>query len=133
MAKPIVARGLVDSDILIGARRGLADGINFLALQNGLGGVQISIVSAMELVAGCKNAKDLSDVQRYLASIARLPISPAGSLLALRWIEAFALSHGLTIPDSLIAATAVESALPLFTRNLRHFRMLPGLQVIAPY
>lgn len=48
-------------------------------------------------------------------------------------MDSYFLSHGLLIPDALIAATAVEEGLTLFTRNLRHFQMIPGLTAIAPY
>lgn len=41
---------------------------------------------------------------------------------------------GLTIPiaDGLIAATAVHHALPLMTRNVRHFQPL-GIEIIDPW
>jgi predicted nucleic acid-binding protein len=38
-------------------------------------------------------------------------------------------SHsGIDDADYLIAATALEFDLPLLTRNVRHFPMLPGLE-----
>jgi predicted nucleic acid-binding protein len=48
-------------------------------------------------------------------------------------MQTFTLSHGLEIPDALIAATALELSLPLYTLNDRHFRMIPGLTVLRPY
>jgi predicted nucleic acid-binding protein len=98
-----------------------------------VGGIVISAISAMELVAGCRNSNELVGAQRFVATTTCLPISPTGSALALQWMEAFTLSHGLMIPDALIAATAVEYHLPFYTKNMRHFQMLPGLQVIRPY
>ena len=35
----------------------------------------------------------------------------------------------LDMPDSLIAATAIELNLPLFTYNIKDFRYIPGLQL----
>jgi predicted nucleic acid-binding protein len=43
------------------------------------------------------------------------------------------LSHGLLIPDALIAATALDRGLILYTKNARHFDMIPGIKVIRPY
>jgi predicted nucleic acid-binding protein len=48
-------------------------------------------------------------------------------------MEAFSLSHGLQIPDALIAATALEHGLPLNTKNVRHFQMTPGLIIHRQY
>ena len=41
-------------------------------------------------------------------------------------------SHGITIPfgDLLIGATALEIGYSLLTINLRHFRLIPNLDVI---
>ncbi len=48
-------------------------------------------------------------------------------------MESYFLSHGLLIPDALIAATALDQALPLYTKNVRHFQMIPLLSVTRPY
>jgi predicted nucleic acid-binding protein len=41
-------------------------------------------------------------------------------------------SHGLTLPDALIAATAFVQRAALFTRNVQHYPMA-DVQVEAPY
>jgi predicted nucleic acid-binding protein len=46
---------------------------------------------------------------------------------------AYSRSHGLTIPDALIAATAITQELELATDNDRHFKMIPELSVERPY
>ena len=45
----------------------------------------------------------------------------------------FGLSASFVSPDALIAATALDRGATLYTRNLRHFQMIPGLAVIPPY
>jgi len=124
--------GLTDSDILIDASRGLAEAVAFLTAQQNVGS-RISVISAMELVAGCRNAKELSQVQQFLQTITILPVSANVSQVAYRLMETFFLSHGLLIPDSLIAATALEHGLTLYTKNVRHFGMIPALTVVRPY
>ena len=47
--------GLIDSDILVDALRGIPAAIAFLADQRAAGGIPISAISAMELVGGCRN------------------------------------------------------------------------------
>jgi len=127
------SRGLIDTDILVDDRRGFSDGVKFVAAQHAAGGITISIVSAMELVAGCRDARDIRQLQMFLGAIAVIPLSGTISIQALQWMEQFSVSHGLTIPDALIAATAFEQGLTLYTKNTRHFQMLPGLQVVRPY
>ena len=48
-------------------------------------------------------------------------------------MDSFFLSHGLVIPDALIAATALEHGLALYTRNVRDFQMIPSLTLVRPY
>jgi predicted nucleic acid-binding protein len=133
MAAPSQPSGLTDTDILIDAERGVSDAIAFLAAQNAAGGVQVSIISAMELVAGCRNATELGKVQQFMHRVTLWPVTISGSQTAYRWMESLCMSHGLLIPDSLIAATAAEHGLILYTKNVRHFRVIPGLTVVRPY
>jgi hypothetical protein len=124
---------LIDTDILIDALRGVADASAFLTAQRAAFGVQISIISAMELVVGCRNAAELARVRRFLRQVAVLPTSEPISHSSLRLVETFFLSHGLLILDALIGATALEHGLTLYTRNVRHFQMIPALTISRPY
>lgn len=127
------APGLIDSDILIDAERGMADAVAFVLAQHATAGTQISAVSAMELIAGCRNRKELQVVESFLARTIIHEVSPRISQQARDWLRLFCLSHGFLIPDSLIAATAYHLGVPLYTKNVRHFQMLPALVVIRPY
>jgi predicted nucleic acid-binding protein len=127
------AAGLTDTDILIDAIRRQPDALTFISAQQQAHGVNISIVSAMELVRGCRNATELAHLQTFLGAVTTLPLSPQASRAAYSLMEAFSLSHGLQIPDALIAATALKRRLVLYTRNIRHFQMIPKLTVIPPY
>lgn len=133
MAAPGTPPGLIDTDILIDAERGVRDAIQFLAAQQAAAGVRVSIVSAMELIAGCRNASELANVQQFLAAVTVWPVTATGSQLARQLMESFFLSHRLLIPDALIAATALENGGTLYTKNVKHFQMIPGLTVLRPY
>ncbi len=125
--------GLIDTDILIDAARGLSDAVTFLASQQSGSGAQTSITSAMELVAGCRNAAELANLQQFLRLLSVIPITTTISQSAYRLMESYFLSHGLLIPDALIGATALAHGVTLHTKNVRHFRMIPGLTVARPY
>ena len=133
MAPTSDAPGLIDSDILIDATRNFPDAKAFLDRQRAADGIRVSIVSAMELTAGCRNATELKQVQQFLERTTVLPITASVSQTAYGWMQAFFLSYGLLVPDALIAATSFEAGLVLYSKNTRHFEMLPGLRVIRPY
>ena len=47
-------------------------------------------------------------------------------------MQTYALSHGLQIPDALIAATALAFNIPLLSKNQRDYRFIVGLSLL-PY
>jgi predicted nucleic acid-binding protein len=69
-------RGLTDTGILIDAARGLEAARAFLAQQQAVG-LRSSIITAMELVRGCRNARELAQVQRFLQAVTVLPVTDA--------------------------------------------------------
>jgi tRNA(fMet)-specific endonuclease VapC len=48
---------------------------------------------------------------------------------AVELVEEYALSHKLSIPDALIAATAIYYNLPLYTLNLKDFVFIKAVQM----
>ena len=87
----------------------------------------------MELVAGCRDAAELREIQRFLRQVTSLPVSASISQAAFQLMESYSLSHGLQIPAALIAATALDNGLALYAKNVRHFQMIPGLSVLRTY
>lgn len=133
MAEAINRQGVIDTDILIDATHKLPDALNVLAAQLVIGGIKISIVSAMELIQGSRNSSELSQIQQFLHQVSVIPINAQTSQTAIELMEQFFLSHGLVIPDALIAATALENDLTLYSKNIRHYKMIPNHSVIRPY
>lgn len=133
MEQPTLRQGLIDTDILIDASRGLVQSGAFLNEMLGAGSIDISAITAMELVAGCRDSAHLVNVKELLNRFNVLPLTEAVSGRAQALMEMFALSNGLGIPDALIAATALQSGIALYTRNIRHFKMIPELLIIQPY
>jgi predicted nucleic acid-binding protein len=125
--------GLTDADILIDASRGVPQAVQFLLDQRTASGICISVISQMELIAGCRDKTELAQVDQLATSVRVLPLTDAVSITACELMKTFRLSHGLLLPDSLIAATAINAGLQLYTRNMRHFQMIPNLSVVRPY
>jgi len=125
---------LADSTLLIDLSRGIEAAILFCDNQRRKGeGIALSIISSMELIIGCRDKEDLSRTLKFLADYPVIDISVPVSKKAYQLILHFSLSHGLVIPDAFIAATALEENLRLVTSNLRHFEMIPGINLQKPY
>jgi toxin FitB len=87
---------------------------------------KISVVTRCELFAA-RNTDEQS-LRRTLNQIDELVVDRVIAESAGR----IRRTTQLAIPDSLIAATALEHQLPLMTRNLRHFERVAGLIVHTP-
>jgi predicted nucleic acid-binding protein len=76
---------------------------------------------------------DLLRGNTYAADFTLLHLSPVESAEAYALVLVYNKSHGLTIPDAFIAATAIAQGLQLATDNDRHFQMIPKLTAERPY
>jgi len=127
-----MALTIVDSDILIDVARGEADAINCLLSLQQTSTLAISAVSQMELIVGCRNKKELQDLEHFLNRYQILRITDRISDRAATLLTDYFLSHGLRIPDGLIAATALVHNEAFITKNQRDFRFIAGLNLL-PY
>ena len=120
---------LVDTDILIDVSHGNECAIAFLEAREQAGPVGISLITHMEILAGCRDKPEMAKVLHFLSRFAKVGLDQAASQVAERLFQTFRLSHGLMIPDCLIAATAISLDIPLATRNLGDFRFIPDLRL----
>ena len=118
---------LLDTSILVDLLRGSA--IDTLDISDRL----ISVITAAELLAGCRNQREQRAVERELALYTTLWLEEAASQTALDLYRRFHLSHGAGFLDCLIAATAVTHGLPVTTLNLKHLAAFPDVQAEKPY
>ncbi len=93
----------------------------------------ISVITAAELLAGCRNKNEQRITEREIALYPILWLNEDSSQTAWDWYRQFRPSHGLGFLDCLIGATAYHHTLTLATLNEKHFRPLPGLRVERPY
>jgi predicted nucleic acid-binding protein len=125
---------LLDTTVLIDLSRGNTEAAQFIdATVASEIPLFISVISAMELIVGCQNKEEVVKVQKLVASFGLLHLSPVESKQAYDLVFAYSKSHGLAIPDALIAATALVHDLELASDNDRHFSMIPDLSVQRPY
>ncbi|MBN8684559.1 MAG: type II toxin-antitoxin system VapC family toxin [Chitinophagales bacterium] len=93
----------------------------------GLYEIVLSAVTIMELLQGMGNKEELARMKKKIRYYDVVQIDEAISAKAVDFIESYKLSHGLSIPDAIIGATAVIHQIPIYTYNIRDFDFLPGI------
>ena len=125
---------LLDTTILIDLSRGNIEAADFVdAAFNSEMPLYVSVISAMKLIAGCRNKAEVEKAQKLVADFTLIQLSAIISAKAYALMLDDSKSHGLAIPDALIASTAMAQQLELATDNERHFKMIPELTVKRPY
>lgn len=92
----------------------------------------ISVVTQTELYFGALDKEELRRIKQHLLLLRRYPIDVAISNVFLQLMETYSLSHKLSLPDALIAATALVHEIELYTLNRRDFRFIPDLKLYRP-
>ena len=93
----------------------------------GLSQLAISVITQAELYYGALNKAELNKIKKHLSALHVFNVDTAVSHQFLHLMEIYSLSHKLSIPDALIAATALVHQLELYTLNVKDFRFIPGL------
>jgi len=94
--------------------------------------VAISLVTAGELLFGAINKRELNRISKDIANLQTLSLGEPIGTLALELLQKYTLSHQLTLPDALIAATSIHYEIPLYTLNQKDFRPISGLELYKP-
>ena len=119
---------LCDTNILIEFYRNNASVIAELK-KIGQANIAVSVVTSGELIYGALNKRELNQILEDLSHLQVLTIDSKISLDFLQLMEQYSLSHKLSLPDALIAATALAHAIPLYTMNLKDFKFIPDLKL----
>lgn len=121
---------LVDTDVLIDVSRNHEVAIDFLDQLDGPW--SLSIITALELIVGARNKKEVTQIDQLVAVYSAIPLTAEIGKSSYGLLREFAKSHGLRVFDSLIAATAIEENLTLVTKNKKHFQMIRNLNLVIP-
>jgi predicted nucleic acid-binding protein len=124
---------VLDTDIVVDALRDFALAIDYLEDVEQQGDLRISRLTQMELIVGCRSRAELQRLGGFLRRFTMLDLTESIGQSAVALLRQYRLSHGLLISDALIAATALAHGETLYTKNVRHFRMIPRLRVVRPY
>ena len=91
----------------------------------------ISTVTYIELLLGARDKREKRMIQDFIKQFHFnvLPLTENIGHRASIYIEEYALKVDLGLADALIAATAVESSLPLITANTKHYKVVSDLEL----
>jgi tRNA(fMet)-specific endonuclease VapC len=132
---------MLDSTAAVAAERQGKNGRQLLenvTLETGDEGIAVSVVTVLELAHGITRADTTERRERRQRFLDQLltgvPIQPVTVPIALRagQIDGQSQTRGVRIPlsDLLIGVSALELGYGVGTANVRHFQLIPGLNVI---
>lgn len=126
---------VLDTDVFIDYFRGVTLASEYLrSLSLSENDCRCTDITMMELFRGAKGKRDLQRIKKFFREngFVSLPVTSLASRLAVRLLEEYGLSHGLEIPDALIAGVVLSVGAELITGNSHHFDFIPGLSVAQP-
>lgn len=89
---------------------------------------RISTISLLELYVGARSQREERDIESICAPLKSLPVTDEIAKRGGSFMRHFHKSHGIDIPDAIIAATAEHHGLRLATLNVKHFPMFAKLK-----
>ncbi len=124
----------LDTDILVGLFRGDRKALEKIADLERAETLSTTPINAMELFKGAYRSKfwqdNVEQVQKLLNNLKLLEFNIESSKLAGQLIEKLRQEgKGVGDMDSIIAGLVIAHAEKLVTRNIRHFKRVPGLKV----
>ncbi|MBL3601515.1 MAG: type II toxin-antitoxin system VapC family toxin [gamma proteobacterium endosymbiont of Lamellibrachia anaximandri] len=121
---------IYDTDILIWVQRGNEKAAKLIEKDETR---HLSIQSYTELLQGAKNKAHHKYVKDFINEFefSILPFTENIGHRALIYVEEHALSSNMRSGDAIIAATAIENNMILVSSNVKHFRVVKGLQLKA--
>ena len=120
---------ILDTNILIDFLRGKPEAIEFF---NDLHTIRTSVVVIAELYSGVNDEKEIGEIEKFLNHVEKIEVTSEiavkAGLLRRRYIK----SHGIGIPDAIIAATANDLNVPVASLDKKHFSVLTK-NLVVPY
>ncbi len=85
----------------------------------------------MELYFGAFNKRELAKIKSRMGNLETLILDRSITNAAINLIEQYSKSHGLQIPDALIAATAICHDMELLTYNIKDFKFIQDIKLFS--
>ena len=125
MSKPF----LVDADVLIDFLRGHEQAVSFVNLESDR--IIVSSIVVAELYAGARggeNDTEQSTLERFLSLFRIVHVTAVIARLGGLYKRDYGRSHGVSLADAVVAATATLENAELKTLNVKHYPMFNAIQ-----
>ena len=121
---------LCDTDIFVEALKNTA---SVTSLLKGIGfqNISLSAITLMELYFGALNKRELAKIKNRMQKLKIVNLNNVITETAIDLIETYSKSHGLRIPDALIASTAICSRMELLTHNVKDFKFIERIKLYS--
>ncbi|MEO8150029.1 MAG: type II toxin-antitoxin system VapC family toxin [Bacteroidia bacterium] len=91
--------------------------------------IYLCSVTVGELYFGALNKVEREKIKKRILLTTVIPLNEEISDIFEKLIYDYSLSHRLSVPDALIAATVLYYDFDLYTLNLKDFKFIPGLKL----
>ncbi len=129
---------ILDADVIIRGEKGLFDLAGWCATKS-TDRFMIAAITVAELWHGVERAREphrqrrMRYLRTFLAPLPVLPYTAQTALVHARiWAAVESGGKMISAYDLVVAATALEHACGVCTFNTRHYRNVPGLEVVEP-
>ncbi len=95
----------------------------------GSANIAVSVITKAELFYGARDKQELAKIERHLSAFHCYGVNDDISGLFIALMRRYSLSHNVSIPDMLIAATAINQNIELYTLNIKDFKFIPELKL----
>ena len=117
---------LIDTDVLVDFFRGYSKAVAFVNANSSQ--IILSSIVVAELYAGVKGESELNVLENFISLFPVIPvtidIAKTGGLYKCNYGK----SHGVSLADTIIAATCEAENAKLKTLNVKHYPMIRGLK-----
>ena len=120
---------LVDTDVLIDFLRGHEQAVSFVNLESDR--IILSSIVVVELYAGVRGGKGETEqrtLDRFLSLFRIVCVTAAIARLGGLYKRDYGKSHGISLADAVVAATATLENAELKTLNVKHYPMFHTIE-----
>jgi predicted nucleic acid-binding protein len=133
MAGLLILPGVIDTPILVDYRAGEPNALAFVGVIRAYRQPEFSQLPALVLLANAPDQADHNAVRLFLSisTVHDLTVRIARRAKAI--LESLVPPSPLTADDAIVAATATDHKLPLYTLDPPRYAGVAGLSVLQPY
>lgn len=119
---------LFDTDVLIWFLRGNPKAARAIEKKKKR---RLSVISYMELLQGARNKQEIKHIRSFLKDLHFETIVLTENIghRAAVYMEEYCLKINMCLADALLASTAVENGIQLYTANKKHYQAINELDV----